>query len=386
MRKIGVLGSTGSIGCNTLEVVRNLNNNGFPVSVSLLSTNGNTELLRNQVSEFKPEAIFIGNGEKSAEFSNNCPVPGTRLLRTKQDLLEYLSVSDFDTLVNAIVGFAGLIPTIESIKSGKNIALANKETLVVAGKLVNELVNEYNVSLLPIDSEHSAILQCLAGEDKSQINKLILTASGGPFRGWKYSELKNVTVEQALQHPNWNMGDKITIDSATLMNKGLEVIEANSLFNIDVNRIHVVMHPQSIIHSFVEFSDGSVKAQMGLPDMKIPIQYAITYPSRISSSYDRMDFTNLQDLTFEKPDLDTFKCLAIAYEVLKKGGTYPVVLNSANEIAVKLFLDGRIGFTQIADLIEKELESHKSCDNYKIEDLICIDEDVRNRMTANYYH
>jgi len=386
MRKIGVLGSTGSIGCNTLEVVRNLNNNGFPVSVSLLSTNGNTELLRNQVSEFKPEAIFIGNGEKSAEFSNNCPVPGTRLLRTKQDLLEYLSVSDFDTLVNAIVGFAGLIPTIESIKSGKNIALANKETLVVAGKLVNELVNEYNVSLLPIDSEHSAILQCLAGEDKSQINKLILTASGGPFRGWKYSELKNVTVEQALQHPNWNMGDKITIDSATLMNKGLEVIEANSLFNIDVNRIHVVMHPQSIIHSFVEFSDGSVKAQMGLPDMKIPIQYAITYPSRISSSYDRMDFTNLQDLTFEKPDLDTFKCLAIAYEVLKKGGTYPVVLNSANEIAVKLFLDGRIGFTQIADLIEKELESHKSCDNYKIEDLICIDEDVRNRMTENYYH
>jgi 1-deoxy-D-xylulose-5-phosphate reductoisomerase len=386
MRKIGVLGSTGSIGCNTLEVVRNLNNNGFPVSVSLLSTNGNTELLRNQVSEFKPEAIFIGNGEKSAEFSNNCPVPGTRLLRTKQDLLEYLSVSDFDTLVNAIVGFAGLIPTIESIKSGKNIALANKETLVVAGKLVNELVNEYNVSLLPIDSEHSAILQCLAGEDKSQINKLILTASGGPFRGWKYSELKNVTVEQALQHPNWNMGDKITIDSATLMNKGLEVIEANSLFNIDVNRIHVVMHPQSIIHSFVEFSDGSVKAQMGLPDMKIPIQYAITYPSRISSSYDRMDFTNLQDLTFENPDLDTFKCLAIAYEVLKKGGTYPVVLNSANEIAVKLFLDGRIGFTQIADLIEKELESHKSCDNYKIEDLICIDEDVRNRMTANYYH
>ncbi|MCX6161007.1 MAG: 1-deoxy-D-xylulose-5-phosphate reductoisomerase [Ignavibacteriae bacterium] len=386
MRKIGVLGSTGSIGCNTLEVVRSLYNNGLPVSVSLLSTNGNTELLRNQVTEFKPEAIFIGNGEKSAEFSNNCPVPGTRLLRTKQDLLEYLSVSDFDTLVNAIVGFAGLIPTIESIKSGKNIALANKETLVVAGKLVNELVNEYNVSLLPIDSEHSAILQCLAGEDKSQINKLILTASGGPFRGWKYSELKNVTVEQALQHPNWNMGDKITIDSATLMNKGLEVIEANSLFNIDVNRIHVVMHPQSIIHSFVEFSDGSVKAQMGLPDMKIPIQYAITYPSRISSSYDRMDFTNLQDLTFEKPDLDTFKCLAIAYEVLKKGGTYPVVLNSANEIAVKLFLDGRIGFTQIADLIEKELESHKSCDNYKIEDLIFIDEDVRNRMTANYYH
>ncbi len=386
MRKIGVLGSTGSIGCNTLEVIRNLNINGFPVSVSLLTTNGNSELLRNQVSEFRPEAIFIGNGGKSAEFSNNGSIPGTRLLRTKQDLLEYLAVSDFDTLVNAVVGFAGLIPTIESIKSGKNIALANKETLVVAGKLVNELVNKYNVSLLPIDSEHSAILQCLAGEDKSQINKLILTASGGPFRGWKYSELKNVTVEQALQHPNWNMGDKITIDSATLMNKGLEVIEANSLFNIDVNQIHVVMHPQSIIHSFVEFSDGSVKAQMGLPDMKIPIQYAITYPARISSSYDRMDFTNLQDLTFEKPDLDTFKCLAIAYEVLKKGGTYPVVLNTANEIAVKLFLDRIIGFTQIPDLIEKELESHKSHDDYTIEDLISIDADVRNRTTANYYH
>ena len=384
MRKIGVLGSTGSIGCNTLEVVRNLNKNGFQVSISLLTTNGNIKLLQKQAAEFKPEAIFINNTDKSSEYSNKFTETGIKLLQTEDDFKEYLLISDFDTIVNALVGFAGLIPTIESIKAGKNIALANKETLVVAGKLINKLVRDYNVKLLPIDSEHSAILQCLTGENISEINKLILTASGGPFRGWKYNELKNVTVEQALNHPNWNMGNKITIDSATLMNKGLEVIEANWLFNIAINRIHVVLHPQSIIHSFVEFSDGSVKAQMGLPDMKIPIQYAITYPARISSDYKRMDFTNLPDLTFTEPDLDTFKCLAIAYDVLRKGGTFPVVLNAANEIAVKLFLDGKIKFTEIPVLIENELKYHNSKDEYSIEDVIFIDADVRNRMTSNY--
>jgi len=260
------------------------------------------------------------------------------------------------------------------------VALANKETLVVAGKLVNELLEKHKTKLLPIDSEHSAILQCLIGEDRDSVSKLILTASGGPFRNKSLAEIKNTSVKQALSHPNWKMGNKITIDSATMMNKGLEVIEAKWLFDIDESNIEVLIHPQSIIHSMVEFTDGSIKAQLGIPDMKIPIQYALTYPERIHSDYNRMNFNEMNTLTFEQPDTEKFKCLKIAYDVLKTGGTYPVVMNAANEIAVELFLQEKIDFLKIPEIIEDQLNRHNNSENFNLEDIIKIDAETRREV------
>lgn len=290
------------------------------------------------------------------------------------------SRNDYDLLISALVGFSGLKPTIEAVKSGKDVALANKETLVVAGKILNDLIAKHKVKLLPIDSEHSAILQCLVGENKDSVTKLILTASGGPFRNKSHDEIKNTTVKDALSHPNWKMGDKITIDSATLMNKGLEVIEAKWLFDIDVINIEVLIHPQSIIHSMVEFTDGSVKAQMGIPDMKIPIQYALTYPERVHSDFCRLDFKEMNTLTFEQPDFDKFKCLKIAYDVLKSGGTYPIVMNAANEIAVELFLKEKIDFLKIPEIIEEQLNIHNSSAEFDLDAIIRIDAETRKSV------
>jgi 1-deoxy-D-xylulose-5-phosphate reductoisomerase len=379
-RNIGILGSTGSIGKNTLNVVRNLNANGYNIKINFLAANNKIDTLIEQVNEFKPKSVFIQSKNKSEEFKNIFNVREINVCEDLDDFMQIIKGNDYDLLVNATVGFSGLIPTIEAIKSGKNIALANKETLVVAGKIINELLIEHKKSLLPIDSEHSAILQCLAGESPESVDKIILTASGGPFRDKTYDEIKKATIEDALKHPNWSMGNKITIDSATMMNKGLEVIEAKWLFNVDMVKIKVVIHPQSIIHSMVEFNDGSIKAQLGIPDMRIPIQYALTYPERVKSDFPKMDFSKYRKLTFEEPDPVKFECLQIAYDVLKQGGTYPVVLNASNEVAVELFLKGKIKFFEIPDIIKNEIETHNSKNEFDIEDIKEIDRKTRNEI------
>jgi 1-deoxy-D-xylulose-5-phosphate reductoisomerase len=381
-KNIGILGSTGSIGRNTLNVVRNLNANGYKIEINFLSTNFNIDLLAEQINEFKPKKVFILNKNKSEEFKSKFNFPNLKIHDDTDDLIEMIKWNDYDLLVNATVGFSGLIPTIEAIKSGKKIALANTETLVVAGKIINDLLEEYDTTLIPIDSEHSAILQCLAGEKTESINKIILTGSGGPFRNKTFEEIKNSTIEDALNHPNWRMGNKITIDSATMMNKGLEVIEAKWLFRIDAEKIKVVIHPQSIIHSMVEFKDGSIKAQLGNPDMRIPIQYAITYPDRVTSDFPKLDLSKNNSLTFEEPDLEKFECLKIAFDVLKQGGTYPVVLNASNEIAVELFLKGKIKFLEIPNLIRHIVESHKNQNEFNIDDITEIDRQTRNEILS----
>ncbi|HMT11063.1 MAG TPA: 1-deoxy-D-xylulose-5-phosphate reductoisomerase, partial [Ignavibacteria bacterium] len=327
MKNIAVLGSTGSIGKNTLEVVRNLNRNGYPVSVKYISANSNVELLCEQIEEFRPKATVIFSDAGYKELSSRSLKHKCEKLHGQTGINEIAGRDDFELVVNALVGFSGLIPTVEAIKNGKQIALANKESLVVAGELIYSMLDKSSSTLLPIDSEHSAILQCLQGEPLREVTKLILTASGGPFREFSKSELDNVTVEQALNHPNWKMGNKITIDSATLMNKGFEIIEAKWLFNIEAEKIEVLIHPQSIIHSMVEFSDASVKAQLGVPDMKVPIQYAVTYPDRVGSDFPRLEFKHVKNLTFEQPDFEKFECLKITYDVIKSGGSYPIVLN-----------------------------------------------------------
>ena len=378
MKNIAVLGSTGSIGKNTLEVVRNLNRNGYPVSVKYLSANSNEKLLSEQIEEFMPKAAVIFDKDSYLKLKGRSLKHKCEILAGQDGINEIAGRDDFELVVNALVGFSGLIPTIEAIKNGKDIALANKESLVVAGKLIYGLLENSKTKLLPIDSEHSAILQCLLGEPMNRIRKLILTASGGPFREFTKLQMENVTIEQALNHPNWKMGNKITIDSASLMNKGFEIIEAKWLFNIEVENIEVLIHPQSIIHSMVEFSDGSVKAQMGVPDMKVPIQYAITYPNRVSSDFPRIDFRTLSSLTFEQPDFDKFECLKLAYDVIKLGGSYPVVLNGANEAAVDLFLKKKIKFADIPYLIKCAMDKHdNSIAGADIESIIEIDRSSR---------
>ena len=373
MKNIAVLGSTGSIGRNTLEVVRNLNRNGYPVSVKYISANSNVELLSQQIEEFKPKAAVIFNETsfeilKSRSLKHKCEI-----LCGQRGINEIASRDDFELVVNALVGFSGLIPTIEAIKHGKDIALANKESLVVAGELIYSMLRESKSHLLPIDSEHSAILQCLQGEPIKEVSRLILTASGGPFRELSKEEMNSVTVAQALKHPNWVMGNKITIDSATLMNKGFEIIEAKWLFNIEAENIDVLIHPQSIIHSMVEFTDGSVKAQLGVPDMKVPIQYALTYPGRIKSDFPRIDFKQLKNLTFDEPDLEKFECLKLAYDVIKSGGSYPIVLNGANEAAIDLFLKEKIRFTDIPALIKSAMDKHENHVSPSLENIVSID-------------
>ena len=373
MKNIAVLGSTGSIGKNTLEVVRNLNRNGYPVSVKYISANSNVDLLFEQIEEFRPKAAVVFSDSGYKELSSRSLKHKCEILHGQAGINDIAVRDDFELVVNALVGFSGLIPTVEAIKNGKQIALANKESLVVAGELIYSMLDKSSSTLLPIDSEHSAILQCLQGEPLKEVTKLILTASGGPFREFSKNELDNVTVEQALNHPNWKMGNKITIDSATLMNKGFEIIEAKWLFNIEAESIEVLIHPQSVIHSMVEFSDSSVKAQLGVPDMKVPIQYALTYPGRVSSDFPKLEFKHLKNLTFEQPDFDKFECLKITYDVIKSGGSYPIVLNGANEAAVGLFLNQKIRFTDIPALIKGALDKHENNTKPTLENIVEID-------------
>lgn len=350
---ISIIGSTGSIGRQTLEAAKNLG-----VKVAALSANSNIELLEKQVREFKPDIVSVGNTELAKELSYRLGDTGVEVVWGQEGMKRVVEHSEVDTVVTSVVGTAGLIPTMHAIRHKKNIALANKETLVTAGQLVMEEAKKNNVNIFPVDSEHSAIYQCLLGNKDKQVEKIIITASGGPFRGKKIEELKNITPMQALKHPNWSMGNKITIDSATLMNKGLEVIEAKWLFQRDLDSIQVLVHPQSIIHSMVQYVDGSVMAQLGSPDMRIPIQLALTYPDRCQNDFNKLDFLKCPPLTFEEPDIATFKCLRLAYSSLETGGTMAAAMNAANEIAVAAFLDNRIGFTEIADTIERVMQKH----------------------------
>jgi 1-deoxy-D-xylulose-5-phosphate reductoisomerase len=352
-RRIAILGSTGSIGTQALEVI---SANPHLFEVEVLTAQQNADLLISQAIKHQPNCIVIGNEnlyDKVAAALANQPI---KIYSGQNALKSVVSNENIDMVLTALVGYAGLLPTIEAIKSGKTIALANKETMVVAGELVTELAIKHNVGILPVDSEHSAIFQCLVGEQLNPIEKIILTASGGPFRGKDRAYLATVTKAQALKHPNWDMGAKITIDSASLMNKGLEVIEAKWLFNLKASQIEVIVHPQSIIHSLVQFQDGSMKAQLGLPDMKLPIQYALSFPQRIPSDFPRFDFANFAQLSFEKPDTETFKNLDLAYLAMEKGGNMPCILNAANEIAVDGFLNNKISFLGMSDLIVDTLE------------------------------
>jgi 1-deoxy-D-xylulose-5-phosphate reductoisomerase len=361
MKRILILGSTGSIGINALNVIR-----CFPEEfmVAALSVNSNVDLLEKQIKEFNPLAVAVKD-KKSAELlrkkiKNNCEI-----YSGDEGLASIAADADYDIIICAMVGFAGLPPTIEAAKRGKRIALANKETLVVGGELITTLCKKHNAEIIPVDSEHSAIFQCLTGENLNEVEKLILTASGGPFLNNDKNSLQNVTVAEALNHPNWKMGSKITIDSASMMNKGLEVIEAFWLFGLSKEKIEVVIHPQSIIHSMVQFADGSIKAQLGLPDMKLPIQYALTYPKRLKNNFPRTDMPKIGELNFYEPDLEKFECLKIAYDALNEEGTAPCILNAANEIAVDRFLKGEIKFSHIPKIITKALnkiENHKSPD------------------------
>jgi 1-deoxy-D-xylulose-5-phosphate reductoisomerase len=377
MKKIAVLGSSGSIGQNTLEVVKSLNKNGFPVSVGYLSVNSNIEVLQDQIRWFHPKAVVIFNQNAYSEFKKLRNEHECEILYGLDGVIEVIQREDYDLVVNALVGFAGLAPTIEVINHGKDIALANKESLVVAGELINKLLGNSGSKLLPIDSEHSAILQCIRGEPLKQVTRLTLTASGGPFLNYSKDALENVSVEEALNHPNWKMGNKITIDSATLINKGFEIIEGKWLFGMNVEDIEVLIHPQSIVHSLVEFSDGSVKAQLGVPDMKIPIQYAITYPERVASDYPRLNLSMLKELTFIKPDFKKFECLKLAYDVMKSGSSYPVVLNASNEVAVDMFLNRKIKFTEIPKLINLALDRHENIYELDLENIREIDRRTR---------
>jgi 1-deoxy-D-xylulose-5-phosphate reductoisomerase len=354
LKHIAILGSTGSIGRSSLSVIHNLADR---FRLSYLTTNTNIELLQRQIVQFRPRGVVVLDESKAAALQTMID-PSVELLSGRAGLLEVVGRDDVDIVINSLVGFAGLRPTVEAIKHRKTVALANKETLVVAGEIVTTLVEEYGVRLVPIDSEHSAILQCLAGEDRSSVAKIILTASGGPFLDTPPDKFSDITVEEALHHPNWKMGNKISIDSATLMNKGLEVIEAHWLFGISSEKIEVVVHPQSIIHSMVEFVDGSIKAQLGLPDMKIPIQYALTYPERLDRPGSRVDFPKLHSMTFFTPDRVKFRCLQLAYDALTLGGTASAVLNAANEVAVQAFLEKKISFNRIPELLDRALASH----------------------------
>lgn len=372
MKAISILGSTGSIGTQTLDVVRNLGN----IEVKALSTNKNIDLLEKQIEEFHPKKVAVMDDEKAYELKKRI---GSKIevLKGLEGLCEIAEMDETDTVVTSVVGVIGLIPTFKAIQKKKNIALANKETLVTAGKIIMEEAKKNKVSIYPVDSEHSAIFQCLQGNAHNKISRIILTASGGPFRGKSLKELEMVTVEEALKHPNWEMGAKITIDSATMMNKGLEVIEAKWLFDVELNQIEVLVHPQSIIHSMVEFEDGSIMAQMGEPDMRLPIQYALTYPKRITNNWPRINFRQRNMLSFEEVDLSVFKCLQLAYDALKIGGTMPAVLNAANEVAVDKFLKKEINFLDIAKIIEATMEKHELIKNPSLSDILDVDQWAR---------
>ena len=373
-KNIAIIGSTGSIGTQALEVIRE-NPDQFVAEV--LVGNSNADLLIKQALEFNPNAVVIADESKYQQVKEALQSHDIKVYAGAKAVEQIVEMETIDMVLASIVGYAGLASTINAIKHKKQIALANKETLVVAGELVTKLALDNAVNIYPVDSEHSAIFQCLAGEWDNKIEKIYLTASGGPFRGKTRNDLLKVTKAQALKHPNWTMGAKITIDSASLMNKGLEVIEAKWLFNLEPSKIDVIVHPQSIIHSIVQFEDGSMKAQMGLPDMKLPIQYAIGFPNRIKNTFPRFDFLNYPQLTFEKPDLDTFTNLKLAFSAMEKGGNMPAVLNAANEVAVQAFLEDKIGFLQMSDVVGNTMEkiNFLKCPTY--EDYIAGDKEAR---------
>ncbi len=375
INNISILGSTGSIGTQALDVVRAVK--GDDIKVHGITGNNNIDLLEKQALEFKPEIVAVMDEEKSIELKKRLKSENIKVLGGMEGLIKVATMENVETVLTSVVGNVGLEPTLEAIKSNKNIALANKETLVSAGELVMKKAMEKGIKILPVDSEHSAIFQCLQGKQDNNIYKILLTASGGSFRGKTIDELKNVTVDDALKHPNWVMGRKITIDSATLMNKGLEVIEAVWLFNVNVNQIQVLVHPQSIIHSAVEFEDGAVIAQLGAPDMRLPIQYALLYPKRVDTNLPRLDLFEHNNLTFEKPDMDTFKCLSLAFRAINEGGTMPAVMNAANEVAVERFLNREISFLQIPELIEKTMNSYSPVYNYDLKTVLEADKWAR---------
>ncbi|MFY8128954.1 MAG: 1-deoxy-D-xylulose-5-phosphate reductoisomerase [Chitinophagaceae bacterium] len=373
-KRIAIFGSTGSIGTQALDVIKA---NPHLFSAEILTAQTNDELLVAQAIEFNPNCVVIGDENKYAKVKQALANTDVKVFCGVQALVEVAAMDCYDFMLAAIVGYAGLQPTLTAIEHGKAIGLANKETLVVAGEIIMQKAVENRVPIIPVDSEHSAIFQCLVGETRNKIERIILTASGGPFLGKKPNFLVNVKRDHALQHPNWSMGAKITIDSATLMNKGLEMIEAKWLFNLEPKQIEVVVHPQSIIHSMVQFEDGSIKAQMGLPDMKLPIQYAMAFPNRIANNFPRYDFTKASTLTFEQPDLKTFRNLALAIEALEKGGNLPCILNAANEIAVFAFLRNRIGFIDMTEVVERTMHKVTFVQQPTLAELLQADEEAR---------
>ncbi len=381
MKQIAVLGSTGSIGTQTLEVVRA----NEDMKVISLAAASNIDLLEQQIQEFQPEVVCVYQEKQAKELENRLSGKQVTVLTGMDGLIACATASAVQIVVAAVVGMIGIRPVVEAIKAGKDIAFANKETLVTAGHIIIPLVKQQGVRLLPVDSEHAAIFQCLNGESDREIAKILLTASGGPFRGRKRDELKQIQVEDALKHPNWAMGRKITIDSSTMVNKGLEVIEAKWLFDVDFDQIQVVIQPQSVIHSMVEFRDGAVMAQLGTPDMKLPIQYALCYPQRRDLAGERLDFWQIGSIEFERPDLETFRGLALAYEAGRMGGSMPTVFNAANEKAVALFLDRRIRYLAITDMIEECMQKHHNIANPSLEDILAVEQDVYRLMEAKYH-
>lgn len=378
-RHIAILGSTGSIGTQALEV---LNQHPDIFELEVLTAHSNAELLIKQALKYQPNAVVISDESRYREVNDALFDAGIKVYAGEEALTQVVEMESIDMVLTALVGYAGLKPTLAAIRAGKNIALANKETLVVAGDLVTKMAQEKGVNIFPVDSEHSAIFQCLVGEFHNPIEKIYLTASGGPFRGKTRDELMQVTRAQALKHPNWVMGAKITIDSASLMNKGLEVIEAKWLFNLKNEQIDVIVHPQSIIHSIVQFTDGSMKAQMGLPDMKLPIQFALGYPQRLKSDFERFNFANYGSFTFEQPDKETFRNLQLAFDALEKGGNAACVLNAANEVAVDAFLHDKIGFLAMSDLIEHCLQKVAYIERPEYEDYVQTDRETREMAKA----
>lgn len=373
-KRIAILGSTGSIGKQTLEVIASQRDH---FQVEVISAHNSVELLIKQAREFIPNAVVIANEDHYRKVKDSLSDLPVKVFAGENALCSILEMDTIDLVVAALVGYSGLKPIMSALAAGKPVALANKETLVVAGEMITALARDKGVNIYPIDSEHSAIFQCLVGEFHNRIEKVILTASGGPFRGMKKKELESVTRTQALKHPNWNMGAKVTIDSATLMNKGLEVIEAKWLFGLQPTQVDVVIHPQSIVHSLVQFEDGSVKAQLGLPDMRLPIQFALSYPNRLKTDFERFDFARYPALTFEQPDTETFRNLALAFEALGRGGNMPCVLNAANEIAVEEFLEERIGFLEMPDLVERCLAKMDYIAKPVLEDYVNTDRETR---------
>ncbi len=372
MKKISILGSTGSIGTQTLDVVRNNDD----LQVTALAAGSNIQLLEQQIIEFHPNVVSVWDEQKAKELKEKVKHLDVTVLSGMDGLIACAVEKEASIVVTAVVGMIGIRPTIEAIKEKKDIALANKETLVTAGHIIVPLTKEYGVSLLPVDSEHSAIFQCLHGERENKISKILLTASGGPFRGRKVEELQNIKVEDALKHPNWTMGQKITIDSSTMVNKGLEVMEAKWLFDVDYSQIQVVVQPQSIIHSMVEFEDGGIKAQLGTPDMRLPIQYALYYPKRRPLLGDRLDFNQLSQITFEKPDMETFRGLKLAFEAGTRGGSIPTVYNAANELAVSMFLKRKISYLEIVNSIEYAIGKHDFIEKPSVEQILEVEQET----------